>query len=216
MSTFLSHSQASGHPVVITKSDGVGFHHGWTGQVPYGAIIILGLWNLAWGRRLLFSVPMLMITLCFCEVGWGGLGYLFWVGVIRECRVDYSYVMVMMLRVRWLVFSLFGKHSFLNSFYGLTWSHMFSMKNEGIRVMWIWSDKGHSFLPPLYDNRLISDSVWCWPSEWNDRFSEVTNVPVHVINQDSVDKAIWFNKKNEEVLFSVKEAWKVLRIDVPK
>ncbi|GKC17997.1 hypothetical protein Tco_1014779 [Tanacetum coccineum] len=50
-----------------------------------------------WGRRLLFSDPMLVITLCFCEVRWGGLGYLFWIGVIRECRVDYSYVMVMML-----------------------------------------------------------------------------------------------------------------------
>ncbi|GJS50256.1 RNA-directed DNA polymerase, eukaryota, reverse transcriptase zinc-binding domain protein [Tanacetum coccineum] len=102
----------------------------------------------------------------FCEVGWGGLGYLFWVGVIRECRVDYSYVMVMMLRVRWLVFSLFGKHSFLNNFYGLTWSHMFSMENEGIRVMWIWSDKGHSFWPPLYDNRYCFFSPWegCKPS----------------------------------------------------
>ncbi|GKE79808.1 RNA-directed DNA polymerase, eukaryota, reverse transcriptase zinc-binding domain protein [Tanacetum coccineum] len=97
----------------------------------------------------------------------------------------------------------------------------------------IWYDRWHSNGPLC---RLISDSiitrngfdlnakvvdlidnnVWCWPSEWNDRFSEVTNVPVHVINQDSIDKAIWFNKKNEEVQFSVKEAWKVLRIDVPK
>nr|GEW67837.1 hypothetical protein [Tanacetum cinerariifolium] len=30
MSTFLSHSQVSYHPVVITMIDGVGFHHGWT------------------------------------------------------------------------------------------------------------------------------------------------------------------------------------------
>ncbi|GJR58907.1 hypothetical protein Tco_1501069 [Tanacetum coccineum] len=55
-----------------------------------------------------------------------------------------------------------------------------------------------------------------WPSEWSDLFSEVINVLVLVLSQDSVDKAIWFNKKNEEIQFSVKEAWKVLRIDVPK
>ncbi|GJT92150.1 RNA-directed DNA polymerase, eukaryota, reverse transcriptase zinc-binding domain protein [Tanacetum coccineum] len=33
---------------------------------------------------------------------------------------------------------------------------------------------------------------------------------------DCNDKALWFNKENEVVRFSVKEAWKVLRDDVPK
>ncbi|GKG38209.1 hypothetical protein Tco_0457432, partial [Tanacetum coccineum] len=46
-----SHSQVSDHPVLITMSDGVGFHHGWTVQE---------LWSLAWGCRLLFSIPMLV------------------------------------------------------------------------------------------------------------------------------------------------------------
>ncbi|GJV71894.1 hypothetical protein Tco_1491889 [Tanacetum coccineum] len=74
MSTLLSHSQASGHPVEITKSDGVGFQHGWIGQVPYGAIIILELWNLAWGCHLLFSVPVLVVTL-YGSAAYSSLGY---------------------------------------------------------------------------------------------------------------------------------------------
>nr|GEZ52196.1 hypothetical protein [Tanacetum cinerariifolium] len=47
-------------------------------------------------------------------------------------------------------------------------------------------------------------------------FNEVINVSVPVIDHECVDKALWFNKKNEEVQFSVKEAWKVLRVDDPK
>nr|GEX66185.1 RNA-directed DNA polymerase, eukaryota, reverse transcriptase zinc-binding domain protein [Tanacetum cinerariifolium] len=48
---------------------------------------------------------------------------------------------------------------------------------------------------------LISENYWNWPSEWSDLFSEVIDVPVPVLSQDSVDKALWFNKKNEEVQF---------------
>nr|GEX08346.1 hypothetical protein [Tanacetum cinerariifolium] len=40
MSTFISHSQAGGHLVVITINDEVGLHHGWTGQYCLELILI--------------------------------------------------------------------------------------------------------------------------------------------------------------------------------
>ncbi|GJX76493.1 RNA-directed DNA polymerase, eukaryota, reverse transcriptase zinc-binding domain protein [Tanacetum coccineum] len=48
------------------------------------------------------------------------------------------------------------------------------------------------------------------------RFKEVIDVPVPVLDHDRDDMALWFDKQNVEVQFSVKEAWRVLRPDVPK
>lgn len=62
----------------------------------------------------------------------------------------------------------------------------------------------------------IDENGWKWPSEWNDLFSEVVNVPVPILTDDCDDKIIWINKENKESEFSVKEAWKALRIDCPK
>ncbi|GJZ37317.1 RNA-directed DNA polymerase, eukaryota, reverse transcriptase zinc-binding domain protein [Tanacetum coccineum] len=97
----------------------------------------------------------------------------------------------------------------------------------------VWYDRWHSNGPlcRLISNHIISscgfdlnakvadlicENNWIWPIEWSELFSEVIDVPVPVLSSDSVDKALWFNKKNEEVQFSVKEAWKVLRIDGPE
>ncbi|GJT13945.1 RNA-directed DNA polymerase, eukaryota, reverse transcriptase zinc-binding domain protein [Tanacetum coccineum] len=63
---------------------------------------------------------------------------------------------------------------------------------------------------------LICENNWIWPIEWSELFSEVIDVPVPVLSSDSVDKALWFNKKIKEVQFSVKEAWKVFGIDGPE
>ncbi|GKC49970.1 RNA-directed DNA polymerase, eukaryota, reverse transcriptase zinc-binding domain protein, partial [Tanacetum coccineum] len=71
-------------------------------EVLYGAFLGLELWIIAWERRLLFSVLVLVITPCFGEVGWGGFGFHIWDGVIRECRVEKSNVPVLTHR--------FGRH----------------------------------------------------------------------------------------------------------
>ncbi|GJV71895.1 RNA-directed DNA polymerase, eukaryota, reverse transcriptase zinc-binding domain protein [Tanacetum coccineum] len=93
-------------------------------------------------------------------------------------------------------------------------------RNVGYKIgnregCFVWHDRWHSN-GPLF--RLISNNIithngfdlnakvddliningWKWPNGWNELFSEV------------------FNKENDEVQFSVKEAWKVLRDDVPK
>ncbi|GJT46938.1 RNA-directed DNA polymerase, eukaryota, reverse transcriptase zinc-binding domain protein [Tanacetum coccineum] len=111
-------------------------------------------------------------------------------------------------------------------------------RNVGYKIgnrkgYFIWYDRWHSNRPL---SRLISDHVvksngfdlnakvadfigeygWNWPSGWIVSFKDVVDVPVPVLDQYSVDKALWFNKQNEEVCFSVKEAWKVLRSDAPK
>ncbi|GJX76495.1 RNA-directed DNA polymerase, eukaryota, reverse transcriptase zinc-binding domain protein [Tanacetum coccineum] len=97
----------------------------------------------------------------------------------------------------------------------------------------VWYDRWHSNGPLC---RLISNNIithngfdlntkvadlidingWKWPNGWNELFSEVVNVQVPNLIHDCSDKVLWFNKENDEVQFSVKEAWKVLRDDVPK
>ena len=42
------------------------------------------------------------------------------------------------------------------------------------------------------------------------------NVPVPILFDEFEDKVLWINKKNKEVVFTVKEAWKALRLDSPK
>ena len=44
----------------------------------------------------------------------------------------------------------------------------------------------------------------------------MTNLPVPNLINDCEDRVLWLNKKNKEVKFSVKEAWKALRIDSPR
>ncbi|GJT92143.1 RNA-directed DNA polymerase, eukaryota, reverse transcriptase zinc-binding domain protein [Tanacetum coccineum] len=63
---------------------------------------------------------------------------------------------------------------------------------------------------------LVSNNNWNWPNDWSVRFKEVVDVPVPVLDQDRDDMALWFDKQNVEVRFSVKEVWRVLRPDVPK
>ncbi|GJY87332.1 RNA-directed DNA polymerase, eukaryota, reverse transcriptase zinc-binding domain protein [Tanacetum coccineum] len=60
----------------------------------------------------------------------------------------------------------------------------------------------------------IRNNKWTWPSDWSRNFKDVLNVSVPVLN-DLEDKTIWFNKKFEEVDFSVKEVCSVLRVDIP-
>lgn len=80
----------------------------------------------------------------------------------------------------------------------------------------------HSFLSErgIDVNDKVADWIdangWKWPLEWNTLFGEVLNVPVPVLLDDCDDKVLWINKKNKDVLFSVKEAWKALRVDSPK
>ncbi|GKA31462.1 RNA-directed DNA polymerase, eukaryota, reverse transcriptase zinc-binding domain protein [Tanacetum coccineum] len=90
------------------------------------------------------------------------------------------------------------------------WLNVYKLKGECL-----WDMKVRdSFSWNLKQILKLRDSIW--PFEWSELFSEVIDVPVPVLSSDSVDKALWFNKKNEEVQFSVKEAWKVLRIDGPE
>ncbi|GJV66510.1 RNA-directed DNA polymerase, eukaryota, reverse transcriptase zinc-binding domain protein, partial [Tanacetum coccineum] len=52
---------------------------------------------------------------------------------------------------------------------------------------------------------MIEGNEWVWPIEWDDRFEEVINVPVPVLDNDVNDKTIWMDKKGKEKLFSTKE-----------
>nr|GEV46298.1 hypothetical protein [Tanacetum cinerariifolium] len=51
-------------------------------------------------------------------------------------------------------------------------------------------------------------------NDWTRRFKDVLDVPVPILNEFE-DKSIWFNKKFEEINFSVKEVCNVLRSDMP-
>ncbi|GJX45713.1 hypothetical protein Tco_0262389, partial [Tanacetum coccineum] len=55
---------------------------------------------------------------------------------------------------------------------------------------------------------------WTWPSDWIRRFRYVLDVHIPMLNEVD-DKVVWFNKKLEEVNFSVKEASNVLKEDMP-
>nr|GEU57000.1 putative reverse transcriptase domain-containing protein [Tanacetum cinerariifolium] len=66
----------------------------------------------------------------------------------------------------------------------------------------------------VYD--LIDNNMWCWPREWNDRFNEVLNIPVSIIDNSKEDKTFWCNKKGKERTFSATEVWKAIKNDSPK
>ncbi|PWA75859.1 hypothetical protein CTI12_AA238320 [Artemisia annua] len=55
-----------------------------------------------------------------------------------------------------------------------------------------------------------------WPINWEDRFIEVTNVPVRKLLHDVEDKTVWIDKNGNEKKFSVKEVWKSVKEDCPK
>ncbi|GJZ25190.1 ribonuclease H-like domain-containing protein [Tanacetum coccineum] len=63
-------------------------------------------------------------------------------------------------------------------------------------------------------------SCYIWFDKWHSKgplcknFKDVLDVPVPVLN-DLEDKTIWFNKKFEEVDFSMKVVCSVLRVDIP-
>nr|GEW81742.1 hypothetical protein [Tanacetum cinerariifolium] len=59
----------------------------------------------------------------------------------------------------------------------------------------------------------IDNGIWSWPNDWIRRFKDVLDV-VLLLNE-SQDKAIWFNKKNDEKRFSVNESCKVIKVDMP-
>ncbi|GJT13940.1 RNA-directed DNA polymerase, eukaryota, reverse transcriptase zinc-binding domain protein [Tanacetum coccineum] len=65
-------------------------------------------------------------------------------------------------------------------------------------------------------NDMIEGNEWVWPIEWDDRFKEVTNVPVPILRPDVEDKTVWIDKRGKEKRFSVREVWKAIRIDCPK
>ncbi|GJT13946.1 RNA-directed DNA polymerase, eukaryota, reverse transcriptase zinc-binding domain protein [Tanacetum coccineum] len=65
-------------------------------------------------------------------------------------------------------------------------------------------------------NDMIEGNEWVWPIEWDDRFKEVTNVPVPNLRPDVEDKTVWIDKRGKEKRFSVREVWKAIRIDCPK
>ncbi|GKC61991.1 hypothetical protein Tco_1089589, partial [Tanacetum coccineum] len=90
------------------------------------------------------------------------------------------------------------------------------------RGCFIWYDKWHSNGPlcRVISNDMVKssgfdlkakvadfvgDNGWKWPSRWKDRFKDVLDVPVLVLDQDRDDMTLWFNKHNKEVRFSVKE-----------
>ncbi|GJZ76220.1 RNA-directed DNA polymerase, eukaryota, reverse transcriptase zinc-binding domain protein [Tanacetum coccineum] len=81
----------------------------------------------------------------------------------------------------------------------------------------VWFDKWHPNGPlgRLINHRVLEQAGMC-PIEWDDRFEEVINVPVPVLDNDVNDKTIWMDKKGKEKLFSTKEVWKAIRIDCPK
>ncbi|GJU37561.1 hypothetical protein Tco_1185915 [Tanacetum coccineum] len=129
-----------------------------------GAILVLELGILAWERCLLFSVPMLVITPRFGEVGWGGFGFHFWDGVIREYRVELSNDPVLMhriCRVRWFFLSLRDSQSFLYIVYGQTWVISFvPLGSGGIRGVRLCSDKRRHSRLPLVDYGFVRFSPW--------------------------------------------------------
>ncbi|GKC42596.1 hypothetical protein Tco_1060318, partial [Tanacetum coccineum] len=121
------------------------------------------------------------------------------------------------------------------------WRHILKLRDKirdyvGFKIgngksCFIWFDKWHSNGPLcklithnlLYSrgfdvtNKVvdrIQNNMWTWPSDWTRRFKDVLDVSVLILNEFE-DKAIWFNKKFEEINFSVKEVCNVLRYDMP-
>ncbi|GJS48870.1 RNA-directed DNA polymerase, eukaryota, reverse transcriptase zinc-binding domain protein [Tanacetum coccineum] len=148
----------------VGEKSGYGVMYGVNDDVLYGAFLGLDLWIIAWERRLLFSVPVLVITPCFGEVGLGGFGFHIWDGVIRECRVDLSNVPVLthrICRVRWFFLSLRDSQSFLYIVYDLTWViSSVLLGSGGIRGVRLCSDKRRLSRLPLVDSGFVRISPW--------------------------------------------------------
>ncbi|GJZ52154.1 RNA-directed DNA polymerase, eukaryota, reverse transcriptase zinc-binding domain protein [Tanacetum coccineum] len=74
--------------------------------------------------------------------------------------------------------------------------------NEALMVKHLWNI--------AKVNDIIKDNEWDWPIDWDDRFREVTNVPIPKLMHDLEDKFVWLNKKGMEKMFLVKEFGKLL------
>ncbi|GKA81855.1 gag-pol polyprotein [Tanacetum coccineum] len=93
------------------------------------------------------------------------------------------------------------------------WVNVYKLKG---RSMWdIELDRGS--WKSLVDLRSrIERFVQVWPIKWDDRFKEVTNVPVPNLRPDVEDKTVWMDKRGKEKRFSVREVWKAIRILLSK
>nr|GEW76997.1 putative reverse transcriptase domain-containing protein [Tanacetum cinerariifolium] len=78
----------------------------------------------------------------------------------------------------------------------------------------IINQAGLNLKASVYD--LIDNNMRCWSREWNDRFNEVLNIPVSIIDNSKEDKTFWCNKKGKERTFSATEVWKAIKNDSPK
>nr|GEZ29379.1 hypothetical protein [Tanacetum cinerariifolium] len=59
---------------------------------------------------------------------------------------------------------------------------------------------------------MIEGNKWLWPIEWDNRFEEVTNVPMPNLLPEENDKTVQADKKGRGVTFSIKEACVVFTI----
>ncbi|GJV53840.1 RNA-directed DNA polymerase, eukaryota, reverse transcriptase zinc-binding domain protein, partial [Tanacetum coccineum] len=76
----------------------------------------------------------------------------------------------------------------------------------------------------LYDARLsnactvkdmIEDNGWVWPSEWQNQFPILNQVVVPSLHNGRSDMVKWKSKSGKRMVFSVNEAWKDLKDELP-
>nr|GEW83655.1 hypothetical protein [Tanacetum cinerariifolium] len=61
-------------------------------------------------------------------------------------------------------------------------------------------------------SNMIDGNEWNWPTEWDDRFDDVTKISVPILDANIKDKTVWVDKKGKEKAFSVKEQRADLRL----
>lgn len=52
---------------------------------------------------------------------------------------------------------------------------------------------------------LTENNIWCWPNEWYDRFPELKEVKVPMVNDDVNDRVVWVSsagKKSQHSLLN--------------
>ncbi|GJV26153.1 reverse transcriptase domain-containing protein [Tanacetum coccineum] len=109
--------------------------------------------------------------------------------------------------VRWVnIHKLKGRNLWeikLNRGMSWSWKHLLVLRDEIRAFVRVRIGNGEDCSICVYD--LIDNNMWCWPREWNDRFNEVLNVLVPVIDNSKKDKKNWCNKKGKERTFSATE-----------
>nr|GEV06787.1 hypothetical protein [Tanacetum cinerariifolium] len=78
------------------------------------------------------------------------------------------------------------------------WRHILKLKNKLVTHNLLHT-RGIGVNDKTVDR--IRNNLWTWPSDWNRSFKDVLDVLILILNEFE-DKAIWFNKKIEEVNFS--------------